>query len=259
MIKFTKKILAVSLTLATVAGGASAQTAKDEIAKGDKATLNRNGVEALTAYEKAIRLDTSNIDAAYKIVSTAVALSEFGIKEIPQAELVSVANKYASIAKKHRPNDVETHYLTGQALGRAALVGGQMAKLKNSPMIYTEASTCLAEQPKHAGCAHIMANWHAEVMRLSKFESSMAKKLMDKAYLIDSASWENAIKYMQQAIKNDPDRSVHYFSLGRIYFDKGDKVKAKETFAKIQGQKLRDFNDEEYKKRAKEYIEKIGK
>lgn len=245
--------------MAMQAGSLGAQSAKSEIAKGDKATVERKGDEALSAYLKALETDSENTEAMLKVVTTATALSEFGLSPTRSAsQLIGIADKYSKLAMAKDPKNPESSFAVAQALGRAALVGGSMARLKNSPMIYSNATSCLKAAPKHAGCAHIMGNWHAEVMRLSTFELGMAKRMMENAHILDSASWDNAIRHMNTAIKNDPNRIVHVFALARIYNDKGDNGKATELFKKVGTLKLRDFNDEQYKDQAKTYLLKLN-
>lgn len=251
--------LALTVIMAIQAPILGAQSAKSEIARGDKAVIERKGDEALSAYLKALESESGNIEAMVKAVTTATALSEFALSPTRStSELIGIADKYSKLAMAKDPKNPESSFVVAQALGRAALVGGPMARLKNSPMIYSNATSCLKAAPKHAGCAHIMGNWHAEVMRLSTFELGMAKRMMENSHLLDSASWENAIRYMNTAIKNDPDRIVHIFALARIYNDKGEKEKATELFKKVGTLKLRDFNDEQYKDQAKTYLLRLN-
>lgn len=249
---------AFALAFASAPQMLNAQSAADLIKKGDKATQERKGDDALNAYEEAIKLDSTNLEAMKKFVTTAVALSEFNLSSRSQRELTSLSEKYAKYVYAKEPEKAESQFVLAQALGRSALLGGQMARLKHSPTIYGLATGCLKAEPKHAGCAHILGNWHAEVMRLSSFEFGMAKRMMEKGELLDSASWENAAKYLLQAEKNDPNRSVNLFSLGKMYLDKKDLAEAKTYFEKVKTAPLKEFNDEMYRQQSDTYLARIN-
>jgi tetratricopeptide (TPR) repeat protein len=233
------------------------ETAKEFIALGDKETEARNGQAALKAYEEAIRLDSNNIDALLKATTVSVALAEFEKSSQEQGKLIFNAEQHARRAFELDSNNAMAHFAMAQALGRAALVGGQMAQLKYSTTIFNHAQSCLKIDPKNEGCAHVLGNWYAEVMRLNGFQRKMAA-MMTKSPHIDSATWEKAISYMEMAIKENPKRAVHHFVLAKIYLDAKEVEKARAEYQATIDAPLMDFNDEKYKEVATEALKKIA-
>ncbi len=253
------KLLLLLASICAVAPNVIAQDKKASqyIADGDKATKTRKGEEALKAYEEAIRVDSMNLEALWKATTTAVALAEFGGQTtVPQRVLVSNAERYAKRAYEKDSTKAESQFVLAQAYGRAALLGGQMARLKYSTTIYGLAAQCLKIEPKHAGCAHILGNWHAEVMRLSTFERSMARS-MTQSPLFDEASWDKAAGYLEAAVKVSPKRAVHHFVLAQIYSGMGNKEKAIAQYKAVEAAPLTDFNDERYKTSAEIELKKL--
>lgn len=251
------RTLVLSLVLGAFAPVAlAAQTVKEHIAAGDKATVERKGDEALKAYEEALKLDSVNAEAIEKAVTTAVALAEFGLSARSRGQLVYLAQQYARRLYMKDSSTATANFLLAQVFGRAALIGGQLAQLRNAPYIKAHAQRCLAIEPKHPGCLHILGNWHLEVMRLSNFQRQMAVS-MSPANLYDDATWENATKNLEAAVQAAPQRIFHRVTLAQVYANMGEKDKARAEFKAVEAAPLKDFNDEKYKEVAQSELKKL--
>src|SRR4029079_2167014 len=120
----------------------------------------------------------------------------------------------------------EGHFSMARALGKTALSQSPKGRIKYATEIRSQALECLRIEPKHAGCLHVMGMWNAEVMRLNGFTKMIAKNFLGGA-IFGTANWNEAKRYMEGSVANEPDRIVHHVDLAGVYKDMGDKAKAR--------------------------------
>jgi Tfp pilus assembly protein PilF len=65
-----------------------------------------------------------------------------------------------------------------------------------------------------------------------------------------SASWVDAIRYMEEAVAVDPQRLTHHLDLARIYRDRGEKAKSRDQYEAVIRGAVTEFNDAQYKRLA---------
>jgi tetratricopeptide (TPR) repeat protein len=245
----TSAFLTLAFASTTLTPSLSAQSAADEVAAGDEAFKARNAPEALQHYEKALALDPKNYAALWQASQTAVDLGEFDPNADHRTALYKTAEQRARLAVQVNPNDANGHFALAKALGRTALTLGKRDRIKYAKDVRDQALACLAIDPKHAGCLHVMGVWNAEVMRLNGFTRMIAKNFLGGA-VFDQASWPEAQRYMVAAVTNDPRRIIHRLDLGRIYADMNRKADAKTQFELAIKGPLIDYNDPHYKTQA---------
>ena len=95
-----------------------------------------------------------------------------------------------------------------------------------------------------------MGMWNAEVMRLNSVTRSVAKNLLG-GRVFGTASWKEAIRYMEASVAAEPDRIVHRVDLGEVYRDSGNKARARAEFETALRLAVTDVNDEQYKAQAR--------
>jgi Tfp pilus assembly protein PilF len=88
-------------------------------------------------------------------------------------------------------------------------------------------------------------------MRVNPFLRAVAINSMDAQELADG-SWENAKKYLEQAVSEQPNRAIHHLDLARVYADMGDKAKAKTEYEAVLKAPIFDYNDHRYKEAAQQ-------
>jgi len=86
-------------------------------------------------------------------------------------------------------------------------------------------------------------------MRLSGIERFIARNLLGGG-ILGTASWKDAVRYMEQSVAIEPKRVVHHLDLGKIYADIGDKAKAREQFEIVIATPAAEYNDPHYKQDA---------
>ena len=225
---------------------AHGQSAADHIAAGDRDHTVRNAHGALAHYEAALALDSMNSDALIKAAYEAVDLGEFTVNPEQRASLFRSGEHYARRAVAANPRDADAHFQLARALGRTALSVGVRDRIKYATEVRGEAFAALSIDPRHSGALHVMGMWNAEVMRLNGLSRLIAKRFLG-GKVFDEASWDNAQRYLEQAVAADSNRIVHRLDLGGVYADRHETAKAKEQFEWIGRAPVTDYNDPNYK------------
>ena len=242
--------LSVVVLAAPVAGAQQGrQSAAEHVAIGDRDHAALNGVNALKHYEAALAVDSMYFDALVRASRESVELGRFDSNDSNRTSLYKRAEQYARRAVAVRPNDAEGHFELAKAIGRNAQTMGTKDRVKFAGVVYDEAQAALKIDPKHAGAAHVMGVWNAEVMRLSGFSRFMAKNLLG-GKVFGEASWDNAIRYMELAVAEQPNMITHRLDLAEIYVDRKMNDKAREQLEWIARAPITELNDKHYKEQA---------
>jgi tetratricopeptide (TPR) repeat protein len=122
--------------------------------------------------------------------------------------------------------------------------------------VRAEALKALQLQPKHPGALHVLGVWNAEVMRLNGFSRAMAKTFLG-GQVLGSASWPEAVRYLEASVVVEPNRLVHHLDLARIYRDAGRPNEARAAYQAALRAPLQDANDDQYRKSADEELKKL--
>ena len=256
---FRSAVLALALCATpafVVAPAALAQSAAEHVATGDRDHAANNTASSLKHYEAAIAADPKDYEALWKAARDAVDLGESQPDAARKKELYKAGELYARRAVEANPNDAEGHFQLARALGRTALSLGKKDRVKYAADVRAHALEALKHDPKHAGALHVMGVWNAEVMRLSGFSRMVARNFLG-GQVFGSASWKEAVRYMEDAVAVEPDRITHRLDLGEIYADVGDKAKAREQFETALRLPATDPNDQKYKQSAERALKNL--
>lgn len=232
----------------------AAQSTVDHVAMGDRERFT-NPTSALAHYEAALQADARNYAALSRASEVAVDLGE-GAGGARRADLYRKGEEYAKRAIAARPNDAEGHFALARALGRKAQSVGSKERVKYAGEVRGHALEALKYEPQHAGALHIMGMWNAEVMRLSGVTRFMAKNFLG-GKVFDSASWDDAQRYLEQAVAAEPNRLVHRIDLAEVLLDRGDKPRARQQIDAIRRAPAAESNDARYKRRAEELAARL--
>jgi hypothetical protein len=205
-----------------------------------------------------VAVDTNSYDWLVKAAHEAVDRGEFNPNENERKTLYKNAEQYARRAVAANPNDAEGHFQLARAIGRNALTMGTRDRIKYAGEVRQQALDALKANPKHAGAAHVMGMWNAEVMRLNGLSRMIAKNFLG-GKVFGEASWENALKYIDESIALEPNRITHRLDAAGIYADRDMKAKAIEQYEWIAKAPVTDFNDAKYKELAAERLKQLQK
>ena len=248
--------LSLLVLTAPLAAQAGRQSPADHVALGEREHAAMNGVNALKHYQAALSIDSMYFDALIKASGESVELGRYNENEAERTALYKSAEQYARRAVAVRPNDADAHFALARAIGRNALTMGTKDKVKFAGVVHDEGMAALKINPKHAGANHVMGLWNAEVMRLNGISRFMAKNLLG-GKVFGEASWDNAIKYMETAVANEPNLISHHLDLAEIYIDRNMKDKAREQLDWIAKAPAVELNDKKYKELGAEMQAKV--
>jgi len=224
-----------------------AQTAAEHIVLGDREHAAMNAAAALQHYQEAVRVDASNAEALWRASRESVDLGEFNDAE--RDSLYRLGEQFARRAVQADPKSSMAHFALAKALGRRALSLGPRDRVKYAGEVRKEAMESLALDSTNAGALHVMAMWHANIMRLSGFTRFMAKNILG-GKTFDAANWNDATGLLERAVMLEPDRIVHRLDLAGIYRDRKDDTKAREQYQTALRLKQVEYNDKFYQQQA---------
>ena len=246
---------AVVGALALLPALAHSQSAAEQVALGDRAHATMNAPAALKHYEAAIQADPKSYEALWKATREAVDIGEYAEGE-ERNRLYSEGELYARRAVEANPAGADGHFHLSRVLGRKALSLGKRDQVKYAGDVRTHALDALKIEPHAPGALHVMGMWNYNVMRLSGMTRFFAKQFLG-GKVFDSASWDDAQRYMEESVQYEPGRLVHHLDLARVYAARGDEVRARAQYeAAIKGA-ASEYNDRRYQAEAAEELRKL--
>ena len=246
------------LLLAGHARSASAQPVVEAMSAGDRESAARRPVQALSQFERVLQQDPKNYAALWKASRELVDLGEYETNVAARTALYARATEFARRAITVMPNDAEGHFHLSRALGRTAQALGPRDRVKYGIDVRSEAMRALELSPRHPGALHVMGVWNAEIMRLNGFSRLVAKTFLG-GKIFDTASWSEAVRFMELSVAVEPNRLVHRLDLARVYRDTGRKADARTAYAAAIALPPADANDERYRADAQAELSKLGK
>ena len=234
----------------------ASQNLSDLLSAGDRESVARRTNTALGHYERAVQAEPKSYVALWKAAREAVDLGEFEPNTETRTALYTRATDYARRAVLANPSDAEGHFQLSRAVGRTALAANPRERVKYAVEVRAEALKALQLQPKHPGALHVLGVWNAEVMRLNGFSRAMAKTFLG-GQVLGSASWSEAVRYLEASVVVEPNRLIHHLDLARIYRDAGRPHEARAAYQAALRAPLQDANDDQYRKSADEELKKF--
>ncbi|MEO8192819.1 MAG: hypothetical protein ABI681_03135 [Gemmatimonadales bacterium] len=245
-----RRLLVLSLAAFIAVSTAAAQTATEHVALGDRAYAALDGPGALSHYEQAMATDPGSYEATWKASRSAVDIGSYHPDASRRASLFASGEQYARKAVALNPGDPEGHFSLARALGKTALTQSPRGRIRYATEIRSQALECLRQSPKHAGCLHVMGMWNAEVMRLNALTRMIARNILG-GKTFGTASWREAVRYMEAAVASEPERIIHRVDLASVYEDVGEKSKARTELTTALRLPVSDVNDRIYKEQAR--------
>ena len=236
-----------------VASRAGAQTAADHVSAGDRFYAEMKADSALARFEKAIDADPRNYEALWKASRSAVDVGSYLGDEKRGKALFSRAEQYSRRAIAVNAGDAEGHFSLSRALGKTALSQSPRGRVRFATEIRARALECLRLQPRQAGCLHVMGMWNAEVMSLNSITRAIARNVLG-GRVFGTASWNEAVRYMEAAVASEPERIVHRVDFAEILDDVGQADRARREYETVLKLPATDVNDPHYKAHARKAL-----
>ena len=239
-----------------------AQNPVNHIALGDSAGLMHPDVQ-LRHYQAALAADSlsyvANWKAARAIADVAKQIqgNADSLKQ-RRDSLYAVGRVYAERAIRADSTKADGHYVLAMVLGRLSRTKGSKERVRYAKIIYDEATRAVQIDSTHDNAHHVLGAWNAEVKRLSGFQRFFAKALYGGGFM-DKATWDDAVRQLQTAVRLRPDHIYHRLELAEVYVDLG-----KYSLARVQLQAIAtlppvDVLDPQYKEDAAALFKDIEK
>jgi tetratricopeptide (TPR) repeat protein len=227
----------------------------ENMQKGDEAYKAFDNSAALKYFQEAVKADSSNCEALWKLARAYVDVGEVSEEDVMESYYLK-AEKYSRRAVAVCPTSTDAHLELAVAVGRVALMSGPKKKVNLSKLVKTEAEKALELDPNNDIACHVLGRWHREVTHLNGFARTFAKILYGG---LPPASDEKALEYFNKAIELNPDYINHHLELGITYQMMDNWQQAKIEFEKIANLPMKDSQDPDHKKEAENRLQEVEK
>jgi tetratricopeptide (TPR) repeat protein len=246
------------LLLCFVTLSGSNHTGKDvghHIRTGDRAYATYDNTAALTAYQAAVQMDSTNYAATWKLARAHVDVGERVSDKKQRKKHFEKAADYARYAAVLAPDSVQGHVFLAVALGNLALNVGAKQRVRLAKDIKASADRALTIAPDNPIAWHVLGRWHREVATVSWLERRFAGLLFGGVPA--DASLEKSIYCFEQAVRFRPDFIHHHYELAVTLEKSKNFPKAIEHYERVLRLPGSDADDSIHKKNASERLKKL--
>src|SRR5258706_11790789 len=240
-----------ALVLLSFAANVFAADVSEFIAAGDEALTKFNLPKATLAYKSALKLDSKNYDACWRLARVLADAATLETDDAKKKLLLIEAQDYARWAVKFNPNDSKGHPSLAVVVGKLALYEGGRTKVELSKEVKTEAERGTALNPKDDLAYHVLGVWNREMVGLNWFLKKFAEVLYGS---FPPASMDDALKNLRQATELAPKVMAHQVALGITLAAAGNWAEAKQTLEHALTMPKTWVTDDDYNKRAEERL-----
>ena len=253
------RFLLVPLTV-LLASPAAAQNGYPASIAGAPPAKYADPVAAAASLEAMVAADSTDYGALWRAAMAVIDAGQRTPDDAKSAErdsLYARAERLARLAASIEPDRAEGHFALAVALGRTSLTKGTRDRVRYAKEIREAAQHTLRLDPGHDGAWHVLGRWNAGIMRLSGVERFFAKNFLGGA-VFDAASWDNAVRAMEQAVAIRPEWIYHRLDLAEILVDRKRWEAAREQLRTVAGLRPIDPMDPEYQGQAAALLERIA-
>jgi tetratricopeptide (TPR) repeat protein len=254
--KFASTSSLFIVLILALAGSPLAQNAADFISQGDSAYRSFDNKLALTDYSKALKADSTNYEAAWKLSRAYVDVGETFENKDRRKEIYKKGEDFARQAIRIDSTGEKGHLSLSIALGRVALDAGAKERIRLSKEIKSELDKALKLNPNDDVAWHVLGRWHRKISTLNWIEKKFANMFLGG--VPKEASLEKAVECFKKAIELNPGHINHHLQLAITYEKIGDKEKAKEQYQKVLEMPKTDSDDDNHKQVARERLEDLS-
>ncbi len=247
-----KHILVFLFTLSVTL---SAQSVSDLVAQSDN--LSMVAFDREKSFEKlqqAEKLEPNNFDILWRISRSYVDIGEHlpnntDAEKEKQLEYYQKALDYAERAVKAKPDAFEGYIRRAIANGRVALFKGVWSAIDFVKQVKTDCEKAISMSPNDPLPYYILGRTHAKLCE--------KPKVIRWPLGLGWANMEDAIKNYEKALSLRGNFIMYRLDAARAYMEEDDEAKAKEYLIAISAYPKQDEDDDQYRKEAKELLEKL--
>ncbi len=233
------------------------QSVQDLISEADNySTVTYENQKALDKLLQAEKMDQNNFSIQWRISRSYVDIGEHvpnktDEEKEKQLEYYQKAFEYADKAVKAKPDSSMGYVRRAIANGRVALFKGVWSAIDFVKQVKADCEKAISLDPNNAAAYYILGRTHAKLCE--------KPKMIRWPLGLGWANMEESLKNYDKSIALRPTFILYRLDAARAYNEEDNIAKAKELLISISALPKQDEDDEQYKKEAKELLEKISK
>lgn len=232
-----------------------AQSVQSLIGEADHfSTVTFENQKSLDKLLEAQKIDQNNYEILWRISRSYVDIGEHlpgktDAEKEKQLEYYQKSLDYAERAIKANPNGADGYVRRAIANGRVALFKGVWSAIDFVKQTKADCEKAISLDPNHAAAYYVLGRTNAKLCE--------KPKMIRWPLGLGWANMDDAINYYEKAISLRPDFVMYRLDAARAYVEEDEYAKAKEQLNKIPTIAKADEDDDQFKKEAKELLEKI--
>lgn len=225
------------------------------VKQGDAYDAKYQPDEALRYYLPAEKLDPSNAALLVKIARQyAFRMSDLPAKEQKMAS-GRTALAYAERAVRAAPDECDPHLSVAICWGKLTPFLSTKESIEASRRIKESSENAVRLDPRNDYAWHLLGRWHQSLAGIGGVTRTLAALVYGG---IPAASYAEAVKCFQTALKLQSDRLIHHIELGRTFAAMGRKDDAVRHLRKGLAMPDIEKDDPETKQRGRSTLEQIS-
>ncbi len=219
-----------------------------ELERADSLRASFKYEKAIEIYKHLVLADSSNAELMLKLGG---CLNDYAELQPKDSQLALYTEAYHWLKKSEviNPNNAEVHFQIARTQGRIALFKGIWSSIGLAKEVKREAEAALKINSNYDEALHIMGRWNRE--------ASEKPKIIRAPLGLGSANKEDAVKYLEEAVKIRPDYINHHLELGKTYMSIKKYPAARNQFYSVINLKPQRPIDLKYIKEAKQLLKEI--
>ena len=233
------------------------QTVQDLIADADNfSAVTFENQKALDKLLQAEKLEQNNFGVLWRMSRSYVDIGEHlpnktDAEKEKQLEYYQKAFDYADKAVKAKPDSGMGYIRRAIANGRVALFKGVWSAIDFVKQVKADCEKAIALDANNATAYYILGRTHAKLCEKSK--------IIRWPLGLGWANMEESLKNYDKSVTLRPSFILYRLDAARAYSEEDNTAKAKELLISISALPKQDEDDDQYKKEAKELLEKLSK
>ncbi|MEI7906205.1 MAG: hypothetical protein WCI84_02490 [Bacteroidota bacterium] len=235
----------------------SSQSIQDLISNADNfATVTFENQKALDVLLQAEKMEHNNFGVLWRMSRSYVDIGEHlpnktDADKEKQLEYYQKAFDYADKAVKAKPDSAIGYVRRAIANGRVALFKSVWSAIDFVKQVKADCEKALSLDPNNAAAYYIFGRTHAKLCEKSK----MIRWPLGLGW----ANMDESLKYYDKSVALRPTFILYRLDAARAYNEEDNTSKAKELLISISALPKQDEDDDQYRREAKELLEKISK
>ncbi len=233
------------------------QSVQDLISEADTySTVTFENQKALDKLQQAEKMEQNDFNILWRMSRSYVDIGEHlpnktDADKEKQLEYYQKAFDYADKAVKAKPDSAIGYVRRAIANGRVALFKGVWSAIDFVKQVKADCEKAISIDPNNGAAYYILGRTHAKLCEKSK----MIRWPLGLGW----ANMEESLKYYDKSIALRPTFILYRLDAARAYNEEDNIGKAKELLISIAALAKQDEDDDQYRKEAKELLEKLNK